>query len=235
MASLLAAAAVFIGIHFLVSGTRLRGVIVNAIGEGPYLGLFSLASIVSLVWLALAFADTRLSVDNRQLYDLGVGVRHLAIPSVAIAFFLAVQGLLLPNPTSVRQERAVSKQGVVQGVLRITRHPFLWGVAVWAAFHLAANGDTASVIFFSTFLATAIGGTFVIDAKCRRKLGDAWTTFARETSNIPFAANLRGQPLKIGELFGWRFLVAALLFLVFLFAHARLFGHSAFPNGWVPF
>jgi hypothetical protein len=29
--------------------------------------------------------------------------------------------------------------------------------------------------------------------------------------------------------------VAMLAFLVILFSHARLFGVSPFPNGWVPF
>ena len=115
-----------------------------------------------------------------MLYSLGVGVKHLAIPVVALAFFLGVQGLLAPNPTSVRQEGAVAKEGTIHGVVRITRHPFLWGVAMWAAFHVAANGNLASVIFFGTFLVLSIVGTFSIDAKRKRKLGAAWTEFASQ-------------------------------------------------------
>jgi hypothetical protein len=41
--------------------------------------------------------------------------------------------------------------------------------------------------------------------------------------------------LRIGEDFGWRFWVSALAFLVVLFFHARIFGVSPFPTGWVPF
>jgi hypothetical protein len=40
--------------------------------------------------------------------------------------------------------------------------------------------------------------------------------------------------LSFSELFDWRLLVAALAFLVLLFAHARLFGVSPFPGGWIP-
>jgi uncharacterized membrane protein len=234
MAMLIAAAAVFLGIHFLISGTRLRDAITGAIGEGPYTGLFSLASLAAIFWLVIAYNHANGGPDDRVLYDLGMGVKHLAIPVVAIAFFLGVQGLLAPNPTSVRQESAAAKEATIHGVVRITRHPFLWGVAIWAAFHVAANGNLASVIFFGTFLVLSILGTFSIDAKRKRKLGEIWKEFASKTSNIPFAAAGR-NPLHLGESFGWRFGVAMVLFLAVLFSHARLFGVSPFPNGWVPY
>jgi uncharacterized membrane protein len=236
MISLIAAAATFIAIHLFVSGTHLRDAIANAIGEGPYLGLFSLASIAAIVWLAMSYSAAQASADNAILYTASIGVRHLAIPVVAIAFLLGVPGLLLPNPTSVRQESAAAKAGTIKGVLRITRHPFLWGVAIWAAFHLGANGDEASVIFFGTFLVLALFGPFSIDAKRRRKLGEAWSGFASKTSNVPFAALIQGRnALKIAELFDWRLVVAVAAFAAILFSHARLFGVSPFPSGWVPF
>jgi uncharacterized membrane protein len=236
MTLLIAAALVFLGIHLLISGTRLRDVIAGAIGEGPYLGLFSLASLAAIVWLVMAFNAAQASADNRILYTQWIGVRHLAIPIVALAFLLAVPGLLLPNPTSLKQESAAAKGETVRGVLRITRHPFLWGVAIWSAFHVSANGDEASVIFFGTFLLLALFGTFSIDAKRRRKMGEAWTGFAAKTSNIPFAAIFAGRnALKLGEILDWRFLIAAAAFLAVLFSHAHLFGASPFPNGWAPY
>ena len=236
MSTLTAAALVFLGIHVFISGTRLRDAITGAIGEGPYLGLFALASLIVIVWLASAYNAAYASAENRVLFDLGIGVRHLAIPVVALAFLLGVQGLLAPNPTSVGQEKAAATEGTVKGVLRITRHPFLWGVMIWSAFHVAANGDLASVIFFATFLVNALIGTFLIDAKRKRKLGAVWDSFAYRTSNLPFAAALSGRnKLNIGESFGPRFWVAAAIFVVVLFAHAWLFSASPFPNGWVPF
>ena len=235
MTMLVAAAAAFLALHLLVSGTRVRDAITGAIGERPYLGLFSLASIGIIVWLVMAYNAASVGADNRVLYDSG-HARDAGIIVVALAFFLGVQGLLLPNPTSVQQEGAATKPGTVKGVLRITRHPFLWGVILWSGFHLVANGDLASVIFFGTFFVLALFGTFSIDAKRKRKLGEAWAAFAHETSNLPFAAVLGGRTqLKIGESFGWRFGVAMLAFLAILFSHAQLFGVSPFPNGWVPF
>jgi uncharacterized membrane protein len=234
MTLLIAAAAVFLAIHLLIAGTRVRDGITRTIGEGPYLGLFSLASLGVIVWLAIAYKAAQRGEDP-LLYDLGPGVKHLGIPVVALAFLLGVQGLFMPNPTSLRQEGSAAKPDTIRGVLRITRHPFLWGVAIWSAFHLSANGDEASVIFFGTFFVLSILGTFSIDAKRRRKMGEAWAAFAAKTSNIPFAAAITGRnSLKLGESFGWRFWVAALLFVTVLFAHAHIFGVSPFPGGVVP-
>jgi uncharacterized membrane protein len=230
---LYAAAATFLAIHIFISGTRLRDAITGAIGEGAYMALFSIASVAAIVWLVMSFNAVNGGADDRMLYNLGPGVKHLAIPVMAIAFFIGIQGLLSPNPTSVRQESSATKESTVNGVLRITRHPFLWGVAIWAAFHVAANGNLASVTFFGTFLVLALIGTFSIDAKRKRKLAAAWTEFENKTSNIPFAAIIaRRNTLNFGESFGWRFGVAMIIFLAVLFSHARLFHVSPFPNGW---
>lgn len=236
MIVLLLAALIFLGIHFLVSGTPLRDAVARTIGESPYLGLFSLLSLIGIAWLAVSYNAAEASSENAILYDLGIGSRHAAIPVIALAFFLGAQGLFVKNPTAVQGETLAGKAIAIEGVLRITRHPFLWGVAIWSAFHLAANGDIASVIFFGTFFVLAVLGTFSIDAKRRRKMGAAWQAFAAKTSNLPFAAIASGRNrLNGSELFGWRFWAAAALFLVMLFAHARLFRASPFPTGWVPF
>lgn len=237
MSMLIVAALVFLAIHLLISGTRLRDAIAAAIGERSYLGLFSLASLGVIVWLVIAYNLAQASGSDPTLYDLGDGVKHLGIPVVALAFLLGVQGLFMSNPTGVQLGAMVAVDpNAVTGVLRITRHPFLWGVAIWSGFHLAANGDEASVILFGTFFVLALSGTVSIDAKRRRKLGAAWESYAARTSNVPFAAVIAGRnKLRPAESLGWRFWVAAILFVVILFVHVHLFGVSPFPGGWVPF
>ncbi len=234
MTMLIAAAVAFLALHLLVAGTRLRDAIVGVTGEQGYLGLFSLASVGGIVWLAMSY-NAAVAAGSNQLWDLGPGVSHLGIIVVAIAFLFGVSGLLTPNPTSVGMEGVAGREGAITGVLRITRHPFLWSVSLWAGFHLAANGDAASVIFFGTFLFLAVAGTFSIDAKRQRKMGEAWSVFAGKTSNVPFGAILMGRnSLKVGELLTYRQLVAIAVFLGVLLAHAWLFGASPFPGGWVP-
>jgi uncharacterized membrane protein len=235
MAMLVAAAVFFLALHLLVSGTRLRDAIVGVTGERAFLGLFSLASVGGIVWLVMSY-NAAVALGSDVLWDLGPGVKHAGMLVVGFAFLLGVSGLLMPNPTAVGMEARASEGGMVQGVLRITRHPFLWGVALWSAFHLAANGDLASVVFFGTFLFLSVSGTFSIDAKRARKMGDAWRGFAERTSNVPFGAIVSGRgQLKFGELLTYRQAVAIVAFLAVLFVHARLFGASPFPGGWVPF
>src|SRR5690348_1438328 len=129
MLSLIAAAVFFLLIHFGVSGTRLRDSLVAALGAGPYRGLFSLASLGGIVWLVYAYRRA----PNVETWGLLPGLRPAALVVVFLGVLLVVIGLASPNPTSVGMEGTIARGAdAVHGVTRITRHPFLWGVALWA-------------------------------------------------------------------------------------------------------
>lgn len=68
-----------------------------------------------------------------------------------VAFFFVVLAFTTPNPTAVGGEALLAQKEPAKGIQRITRHPFLWGVAVWSFTHLILNGDLASVIFLAAF------------------------------------------------------------------------------------
>lgn len=230
MPMLILAAAFFLAIHLLVSGTRARDALTGRIGEGPYMGLFSLASLAGIVWLGFAFAAARHAQADETLWDITPATQGVQIVLQLLAMLLIVPGLTTPNPTSVRQEGALQNPEVVRGMLRITRHPFLWGVAIWAVGHLLVNGDVASIILFGAMLALALFGTVSIDAKRRRKLGKAWDAFAAQTSNAPFAAIAAGrQRLSLGEIGWWRLALGVIVWAALGWAHPYLFGVRAFP------
>jgi len=227
MLSLLAAAAFFLAIHLLVSGTRVRDALTGRIGQGPYMGLFSVSSLAGLAWLGIAFASAR---GQPAYWDLTPLTRQIQLGVQLLAMLLIVPGLTTPNPTSVRQEGALDRADVVKGMLRITRHPFLWGVAIWAAGHLLVNGDPASLVLFGTMLLLALFGTASIDAKRRRALGPKWDAFAAQTSNAPFGAIASGrQKLSLGEIGWWRLLLAVAIWALLAWAHPYLFGVRALP------
>lgn len=223
MTGLIAAAVVFVLLHLLVSGTALRGAIVTMIGEGPFMGLFSLASVAGLAWLGWAYGQAR--GEGPVYWDLGAAGRHGAVALVLLAMLFIVPGLTTPNPTSVKQEGALEKPNAVRGMLRITRHPFLWGVALWALAHLLSNGDLPGAILFGSMLALALFGTASIDAKRKRALGARWDAFAGQTSGVPFAAILAGrQKLSLGEIGWWRLLLGVVVWAALLWGHPVLFG-----------
>ncbi|MFL5298330.1 MAG: NnrU family protein [Phenylobacterium sp.] len=230
MTSLVAAAAFFLAIHLLVSGTRVRDALTGRIGVGPYMGLFSLSSVAGLVWLGLAFVQARAAPENGAYWAVTPATRYVQIALQLLALLLIVPGLTTRNPTSVRQESALDRPDVVSGMVRITRHPFLWGVAIWALGHLLVNGDAASIPLFGSLLALALFGTASIDAKRRRALGGKWDAFAAQTSNVPFAAIAAGrQRLTLGEIGWWRIALAVLVWAALLWAHPYLFGVRALP------
>ena len=223
MTSLIAAAAFFVLLHLLVSGTALRGAIVKVIGEGPFMGLFSLASIAGLVWLGWAYGQAR--GTGPVLWDLGTGAKHTAVGLVFLAMLLAVSGLMTLNPTGVKQEGALDKPDAVTGILRITRHPFLWGVAIWAFAHLLTNGDLPSIILFGSLLVLAVSGTASIDAKRRKALGAKYDAFVAQTSAVPFAAILSGrQKLSLREIGVMRLSLGLFVWAAVLWGHQAMFG-----------
>src|SRR5579859_2209077 len=109
MTILILAAAVFLGIHLLIAGTRVRDGIVGAVGENAYLALFSLLSIGVIVWLVISYNAAQASGDDPILYVTGVEVRHLGMPIVLLAFLIGVPGLMMANPTAVRMSETATK------------------------------------------------------------------------------------------------------------------------------
>ena len=224
MLNLVAAGAYFLLIHFGVSGTRLRDALVLRLGEGPYRGAFALASVIGLVWMIYGYRHA----PTVALWAPLPGLRPAAFALVFVAFLFVGIGLATPSPTRVGMEsRLAQGADMARGMVRVTRHPFLWGVALWSLVHLIMNGDLASVILFGSLLLLALGGTVAIDAKRRRKFGDAWTQFAQTTSSVPFAAILSGRnriDSAVSEIGIVRPLVAALAYALIFYLHGRFFG-----------
>jgi uncharacterized membrane protein len=85
-------------------------------------------------------------------------------------------------------------------------------------------------VLFGSLLGLALFGTASIDGKRRRALGDKWDSFAAQTSNVPFGAILAGrQALEIGEIGGWRILLAVAIYAALLVGHPYAFGVRALP------
>jgi uncharacterized membrane protein len=223
MANLIAAAVFFLGIHFGVSGTKLRDRLVHRVGDKLYRGLFALTSIAGLIWLIRAYSHAPYVALWGKLLEL----QPVAEPLVLIAAAFVVIGVSTPSPTGAAGESQLTQEVKVRGITRITRHPFLWGTALWALVHFVVNGDLASSIVFGSLLLLAAGGTASIDAKRRRAYGERWEQFASQTSNVPFAAIVAGRNQLLPALreIGFvRPLAAIAVFTALFFLHGHWFG-----------
>ena len=228
------ALALFVLLHLGVSATGLRTRIVAGIGEGPYRGLFSLVSLALLAWLVMGFGAMRADPFdplNENLWQPPPWLHWPAVAIVGFGFLLGVAGLLSPGPTLAGFEsRALAQPEPARGALRITRNPFLWGVALWAMGHLLVNGERWAVMLFGALGAMVLFGARSIDRKGAARNPEAWAKFANATSNVPFEAILQGRnKLVLSELW-WRVCVALVVFLVVGLAHRTLFGAAVFST-----
>jgi uncharacterized membrane protein len=220
--SLILAAVFFIAIHLGVAGTRLRDRAVAMLGERGYSALFSLASILGLAWLIIAYRHA----PYLPTWGLLLWWKPVMIALMLPATALVVIGLATPNPTAVAQGSRLGEPP--RGILRVTRHPFLIGVALWALLHLVGNGDLASLVLFGALMIVALVGTVSIDAKRRRAAGAAWEPFAAATSITPFAAIAAGRNrFRASEIGLARWVAALLVYILLLGAHGPVIGIAA--------
>ena len=208
METLVAATLVFVATHFVTS-TPLRPLMVNAIGEWPYRGAYSLVALVTLVWMGWAFA-------NAPREPLWVGIREIPYVLMPLAFVLIACGYGR-NPTMVGADRLLKSEDPARGIIRITRHPIMWGIMLWAASHILARGDLRSLIFFGGLLLVAALGTILMDARKRRN--PDFARFAAVSSNVPFVAVAQGRNRIVWREIGWMRPAAglAVFFVVLLF------------------
>jgi uncharacterized membrane protein len=223
MAELIAAAAFLLASHFGISSTGLRPWLVGRLGERAYLGLYSLIALAALVWLIAAYARA----PYVELWPTARWLAWLPLLVMPLALVLAVSGLSAPNPTAVGAPDTLAQAEPVRGIFRITRHPFMWAVGLWAIAHLVASGDLAGLVLFATLGGLALVGTGLIDRKHAARGGADWQRFAAASSNLPFAAIRAGrQHLVLSEIGWWRIALALVLYLVLLALHPWLFGAS---------
>ena len=214
MTALVVATAAFLLTH-LVTSTPLRPRLVAAMGEWPYRGAYSAVALVTLVWMIWAFV-------HAGAEPLWAGSRLLPLVLMPFAFILVACGYRR-NPTMVGADKLLASEDPARGMIRITRHPIMWGIMLWAIAHILARGDARSLVFFGGFLLLGAFGTLAMD---RRKRADPnWARFAAVTSHVPFIAIAQGRNRLVWHEIGWTPpIIGLVLFCLFLLWHPWLFG-----------
>jgi len=192
-AQLALATAAFLATHFVTS-TPLRPALVDAIGEWPYRGVYSVIAAVTLGWMIWAYTQA-----PREAL-LWTPLRLLPAIVMPIAFVLIACGYWR-NPSLVGAEKLLKSEDPARGMIRITRHPLMWGIMLWAAAHILARADLKAILFFGGFLVLAALGTVLMDF--RKKSDPDFQRFAALTSNIPLVAIAQGRNRIVWREIGW--------------------------------
>jgi len=138
MAVLILGLAIFLGVH----STRIvadgwRTATIARIGDKPWKGLYSLASIAGFVLIVVGFGLARR--NPVYLWEAPMAMRHVAGLLMLVAFILLAAAYVPRNAIKAK-----------------LHHPMVLSVKVWALAHLLANGNLADVVLFGAFLAWAV-------------------------------------------------------------------------------
>lgn len=123
MATLIMAAIFFDGIHSFIAGSSLRAKLVSFVGEELFQAIFSVMSLIGIIWLSQAYRQA----EYVELWGHVQSFRTVAVIIMLIAFVFVVFAFTAPNPTAVRGGALLKDKEPARGIQRITRHPFLCG------------------------------------------------------------------------------------------------------------
>lgn len=224
MNALIAASSAFFLLHML-PGTPFRARFIALAGGQVYQAVFSLASLAAIWWIVSSF---NAAPYGDKLWVAPAAWQWLKAALVLFAYILIVAGFATPNPYT--PGAPIPENGLAgEGIFAITRHPVMWGIAIWAIAHTISQPNARGFAFFAGFAATALIGSWLQQKRKRAEL-PGWAAFEAKTSFWPFAAILQGRAsLSLKAIGWWKIAVAAGLWALILYFHFSWFGAQPLP------
>lgn len=177
--SLVAANVTFVGMHFALSHP-LRAPLVGALGERGFQLGYTLVSIAAFAWIVLAFRAAPAG-DLPGSGETGWAIATLlTIPALVLLAGSLVGNPALPTPMAAKQAR-----GQASGVFQVTRHPMMWGIALWALSHIVLVTSWRTTITAAAMGILALVGATLQDRKKAALMGSAWSEWETKTHFWP--------------------------------------------------
>jgi len=210
---------VFFLSHSLPVRPPLRPRLQARLGASGFTLAYSALSLAVLSWL--------IGVAGRAphvvLWDWAPWQVHVPLTVMGPVCLILALSIGRPNPFSFGGARNDRFDPARPGIVRLSRHPLLAALALWAAAHVVPNGDLAHVILFGTFAIFALMGGRLIDRRKRREMGPEWQGILNRVAAAPLlSASPSGGTLL-------RLAASIALYGALLWAHPFLFGVSPLP------
>lgn len=217
-------AVLFAATHFGLASPAVRPRLIGTIGEWPYRGLFSLVSFATLIPLIMEYFGHKHAGPILWMLGSVAPLRWLTVVMAFAGLLLAVASFANPSPAGMGAE-IFGVRIEARGVLRLTRHPLLAGLALWAVGHMIVNGSVGDLLFFGTFAVVGIVGAMFQDHRKLTELGEPYRRLVEQTSLIPGLAVLQGrQRLAAGEMPWVAIAIGAAALAILVAVHPILFG-----------
>jgi uncharacterized membrane protein len=221
------AAVAFVGSHFLLSHP-LRRPLVGWLGEGVFLGVYSLVAAATLAALIWAFLTTPVTPP---LWPVGNTLWAVATIVMLLASVM-LMGSLIGNPALPTGGRPGAAPVSARGVFAITRHPMMWSFALWGLCHIAVYPVTKNILMASSIIVLALVGATLQDRKKEQLQPDVWPAWEARTGYWPFAA-IATRRARLGG-FGMHALGGGVVvWLVATWAHIPISGWAAGIWRWI--
>jgi uncharacterized membrane protein len=188
MGGLILAVSAFVGTHFLLSHP-LRKPLVDRIGAGAFQGVYSVVALGTFAWIYFAFKAAPHGPFFWRVGDVLWGVASALMLLGSILF----AGSFFGNPAMAMPGAEKAASAPARGVFAITRHPMMWGFALWGIVHALVAPYAASLVLAAGMAFLALGGSAGQDRKKAVLMGSAWQDWKSRTSFIPFGNQLRGR------------------------------------------
>ena len=187
MSLLIVTCVLFVGSHLILSHP-LRSGLARRLGERGFQIVYSVVAIATLIMVIQAW---RAMPPEPPLWAVGDGLWALA-SLIVLAASILFMGSLIGNPALPAPNAARDAQAAPRGVFAITRHPMMWGFALWAAAHVMVMPTPGQIVLSGTIAFLALVGSAGQDVKKARLMGEAWRGWAARTSFMPYARQFAG-------------------------------------------
>ena len=177
--TLIAANVAFVGTHFAMSHP-LRAPMVKALGAGGFQAAYTVVSFAALAWVYFAFIAAP-PADLPGSGDIGwIAATIITLPAMILLAGSFIGNPALPTPMAEAQARAEPK-----GVFKVSRHPMMWAIGLWAASHIILFWSTRTLVTALAMGVLALVGAKLQDAKKEVLMGAAWAEWESKTSYWP--------------------------------------------------
>ena len=177
--ALIAANIAFVGSHFAMSHP-LRAPMVKALGAGGFQLAYTAVSFATLAWVYFACLAAP-AADLTGSGEAGwIIATILTWPAMVLLAGSFIGNPALPTPQAEAQTRAEPR-----GALRVTRHPMMWGIGLWAISHMVLFWSTRTMVTALAMGILALVGARLQDAKKEALMGTAWAEWESKTSYWP--------------------------------------------------